>query len=270
MSAQVVILPTDVGNTGKKVQTFENSISAQTVEAQAVAIVMSNGTSVDPPSGTGVTVLGNVNSGSADSGSPVKVGGVYNSSLPTLSSGNRGDFQLDANARQWVVASGDTAAGASDAGNPVKLGGVFVNGANLAAYTTGQRGNLQIDQAGTLKIGRFPLGTPLAVGSANAAATNNQTLAGTANKITYITGFDISGNGATGQSTIAVTVTGITNTLTYYINVPAGATTAITTLSVKFDPPIPATAANTAIVVNVPSFGSGNLQAAANAYGFQI
>lgn len=38
---------------------------------------------------------GNVASGAADSGNPVKVGGVYNSSLPTFSNGQRGDLQID-------------------------------------------------------------------------------------------------------------------------------------------------------------------------------
>lgn len=38
---------------------------------------------------------GNVASGSADIGAPVKVGGVYNLVPPTLDSGDRGDIQLD-------------------------------------------------------------------------------------------------------------------------------------------------------------------------------
>lgn len=40
-------------------------------------------------------VGGNVAAGEADEGPPVKVGGVYNASLPTLSDGDRGDLQLD-------------------------------------------------------------------------------------------------------------------------------------------------------------------------------
>lgn len=41
-------------------------------------------------------VGGNVASGASDSGNPVKVGGKYNSTLPTLANGQRGDFQLGA------------------------------------------------------------------------------------------------------------------------------------------------------------------------------
>lgn len=41
-------------------------------------------------------VVGNVASGATDSGAPVKVGGVYNSTPPTFTNGQRGDMQLDA------------------------------------------------------------------------------------------------------------------------------------------------------------------------------
>lgn len=46
-------------------------------------------------SGTPVIVGGLVASGAADSGNPVKVAGVYNSTVPAFSTGQRGDFQLD-------------------------------------------------------------------------------------------------------------------------------------------------------------------------------
>jgi hypothetical protein len=42
---------------------------------------------------------GNTASGSTDVGNPVKVGGVYNTSLPTLTTGQRGDLQLDSSGR---------------------------------------------------------------------------------------------------------------------------------------------------------------------------
>ena len=112
--------------------------------------------------------------------------------------------------------------------------------------------------------------TALTASSANAAAANNQTLAGAAGKTTFISGFEITGAGATAGSTIAVTVTGtITGTLNYRLVIPAGAGVAIVALIVMFSVPIPASAVNTAIVVNVPSFGAGNLDAAVVAHGFQ-
>jgi hypothetical protein len=61
------------------------------------------------PAGTNaigtVTAVGNVASGATDSGNPVKIGGVYNSTLPTLTTGQRGDVQLDSNGRVIVQPS---------------------------------------------------------------------------------------------------------------------------------------------------------------------
>lgn len=114
-----------------------------------------------------------------------------------------------------------------------------------------------------------PRDIELEVSSANAAAANNQTLAAAVGRTTYITGFSVSGAGATAGSVIAVTITGPGVTLTYYVTVPAGAGVGVAPLVVDFSRPIPASAQNTAIVVNVPSFGAGNTQAAATARGFQ-
>lgn len=55
------------------------------------------------PANLNAQVVGNVASGATDSGNPVKIGGTYNSSLPTLSSGQRGDAQVDSNGRLLAV-----------------------------------------------------------------------------------------------------------------------------------------------------------------------
>lgn len=179
----------------------------------------------------------------------------------TLNTAQWGGYAVQTGGVNGSVGVGGLAAsGSAVAGNPVLVAGW--DGTNARTLST--------DSSGVQKIGRVPVGTPLAVGSANAAAANNQTLAGTAGKTTYITGFDISGLGATAGSTITVTVTGLANTLTYYYTVPAGVSTAAPTWNVRFDPPIPASATNTAVVVNVPSFGAGNTTAAVNAFGFQL
>lgn len=115
----------------------------------------------------------------------------------------------------------------------------------------------------------LPGDVELEVSATVAAAANNQTLvAGGAGRRTYITGFAITGGGATAASIIDVTITGLTNTITFHVAVPAGATVGVTPLIVEFKRPIPASADNTAIVVNVPSFGAGNTKAAAVARGF--
>lgn len=60
------------------------------VTADAQVVYIAGGSS----SGLTNTVVGNVASGAADSGNPVKIGGRYNSTNPTLADGQRGDLQL--------------------------------------------------------------------------------------------------------------------------------------------------------------------------------
>ena len=114
--------------------------------------------------------------------------------------------------------------------------------------------------------------TPLSAASGNvAAAVATATLAAAVGKFTYITGFQITGGGATAGSLILVTVTGCAGgTLTYVFAVPAGAAVGATPLNVQFPKPLKSSAANTAIVVSAPSFGAGNTNAAAVAHGYQL
>jgi hypothetical protein len=71
------------------------------------------------------SMQGNVASGAADSGNPVKMGGKYNSTLQTLSNGQRGDVQLTS--RGAVIASlcGDDAS--TTPGNCVPVASVTDN-----------------------------------------------------------------------------------------------------------------------------------------------
>lgn len=102
------------------------------------------------------------------------------------------------------------------------------------------------------------------------AAAATATLPGAAGKTTWITGFEVTGAGATAASVITVTLTAGTTVKHYLIAVPAGATTSITPLIVEFTKPVPATAQNTAITVAVPSFGAGNTSACVTAHGYQL
>lgn len=95
-----------VDGAGKKVQTFSNTVSANTVHAHGFVLCSSAGVPLASPSGTSIPVGGDVDAGSADSGSPVKVGGVYNATLPTLTDADRGDLQLDSSSRQIVNLGG--------------------------------------------------------------------------------------------------------------------------------------------------------------------
>jgi hypothetical protein len=153
----------------------------------------------------------------------------------------------------------------------------FLNGAQFLAYgslpslTTGQGAALQTDASSNLKVGITPLGTPVyGTASSGGAAAANVTLAAVAAKMLYLDGFDLDGLGATAGSAVSVTVVGLLGgTLTFTVGIPAGATVPFT-LSKRFNPPLQASAVNTAIVVNNPSWGSGNTASTTNAYGHYI
>ena len=70
---------------------------------------------------------GNVASGATDSGNPVKVGGVYNTTRPALTNGQRGDLQLDARANAAVVLFGEGAT------TSVSVGVANADNVNLAS-----------------------------------------------------------------------------------------------------------------------------------------
>lgn len=111
--------------------------------------------------------------------------------------------------------------------------------------------------------------TPISASSGNVAAAAATATITAGTKMAYITGFTVTGAGATAASIIAVTVTGVVGgTQTYNLVIPAGATTSITPLQVNFPMPISATAYGTNIVVSAPSFGAGNTNAAVVAYGY--
>lgn len=107
-----------------------------------------------------------------------------------------------------------------------------------------------------------------ATGAAGAIAP---AIAAVSGKLNVLKGFIVTGAGATGASNITVTVTGLAiGTISFNIAVPAGTTTAITPLVVYFEDGLVASATNTAITLNVPSFGAGNLASAAVLWGYSL
>lgn len=69
--------------------------STVTASQPGVAVVNPDGSNIGGGTGASASqVQGNVASGATDSGNPVKTGGVYNSTLPTFTNGQRGDFQV--------------------------------------------------------------------------------------------------------------------------------------------------------------------------------
>jgi hypothetical protein len=111
--------------------------------------------------------------------------------------------------------------------------------------------------------------TGVTASSTGGAQANNCTLAAVAGKTNYVTGFEVTGAGATAAGVISITLTGIiSGTLNYSLAIPAGANAGVPPLVVQFTEPIPASAVNTALTLNVPSFGAGNTNASAALHGF--
>lgn len=82
-----------------------------------------------------------------------------------------------------------------------------------------------------------------------------------------VTGFEITGSGATAASEITCTLTGtLGGTLSYNINIPAGVTAAVTPTIINFPGGLYVNPGVSA-VLSCPSFGAGNTNASANLHG---
>jgi hypothetical protein len=119
----------------------------------------------------------------------------------------------------------------------------------------------------------LPTGATQVAGSSGvvSAASAVATLTSAAARTAYITGFSVSGLGATAAAMATITITGLLGgTINFAYPVPAGVGVAGPPMSVAFTTPLPASAVNTNIVVTVASFGSGNVGAAVMAQGYLI
>lgn len=150
---------------------------------------------------------------------------MYNLVQPTLTDGQRTDFQVDANGNLRIVASAQV-------------------------YQTGR--------------------VALVAGSGNVAnAVAAATLTPAATVTAFLSGFEITGSGATAGLPVTVTVAGLLGGTRHYTYVFAvGALVANTPLLVEFNPPLPASAINTAIVVSCPAGGAGNTNNTVVAHGY--
>jgi hypothetical protein len=121
-----------------------------------------------------------------------------------------------------------------------------------------------------LEIAAAPVETDVSDSSNGAAQAISATLPGVAGKTTYISGFEVTGSGATVGLVVLVTLSGVVGgPLTYVLPIVAGALLAITPLIVNFARPIPASGPDVDITVSVPSFGLGNMHAAVVVHGYQ-
>lgn len=112
--------------------------------------------------------------------------------------------------------------------------------------------------------------TPVIAGSGNvAAAAAVATLTGTASTRVYISGFEVTGSGATAGLPVTVTVAGLLGgTQSYTYTFASGALVGNSPLIVYYEPPLPASGFNTTIVVTCPSGGAGATNNTVVAHGF--
>lgn len=220
-----------------------------------------------PGTTNGVSAQGNVASGAADSGNPVKTGCVYNTTLPTVTTGNRVDCQSGSAGRIFVT-TGASQAGADAVSNSLGFGMSTANDPN----STGRPLNIYpYDFNGTSwdrhRPGPYQLAqTPVTNSATGTTTATAATLPALASKFTYICGFTITADATAalaGAATVAGTVSG---SLNYIQNV--GTVTAAGNLSQTFSPCIPSSAVNTAIVVTSVAAGAGG-STAVSAWGFQ-
>lgn len=133
---------------------------------------------------------------------------------------------------------------------------------------------LNLDASGNLKVvsseGPTEPSTPVIKTSGNvAAASAVATMPAVAGKTNFIEGFDITSGGSTAAALVLAALTGVLGgTLSYVYGTVAGATLINSPLSVRFSPPLPASAVNTAIALTLPSLGTGNTNAIVTVYGY--
>lgn len=120
-------------------------------------------------------VVGDSASGATDSGSnPVKIGGVYNSTLPTFTNGQRGNVQLSS--KGSVLVAGAAAVGFAPADNPITVAGV--DGAGNKQYLKLDTGTnaLLVDTSGVTLPSSPLTGQKTSTGTAVAVSSTSQPL----------------------------------------------------------------------------------------------
>jgi len=149
-------------------------------------------------------VVGNVASGSADSNNPVKVGGIFNTTQPTVTTGQRVDAQATSRGELLIAkgvtgfsidntgfnvnntpavtqsgapwhTDGNIASGTAESGNPMGNGGRAAT-AIPTAVSDGQRVEAQADKFGRFHVGRIDRGLLTKSGVITVSTTTETTL----------------------------------------------------------------------------------------------
>ena len=176
----------------------------------------------------GIWVGGKQASGASDSGNPVKIGGRYNTTMPTVTDGQRVDAQMT-NRGALITSTDQTTHGTTDlvAADITKIGGNAVNAETTGEIVVRQ----QVKLSGVLRT------TQSVTATTSTAATN---FGATGSKRNYITGYSVWNNSAT--DTYLKLQDGSGGTAFWVIPCPKGGGA-----NVSFDIPIPQPTVNTAL-----------------------
>lgn len=252
----VVTLPLPTGASTSALQTNANT-SLSTLATNSPALV---GGKV-PVDGSGATQPISASALPLPSGASTSANqATQNTSLSTLVTNSA------------VLISGRVPVDGSTVVQPVSVTSLpLPSGAATAANQVTMQTSLTAIAAGSPS--QYPSSaTPVTASSGNVAnAVCSATLPAVTGKTNYISGFEMTASGATLGSAVTLTVTGtISGTLSYTFVAPTGILLLSTPLIVQFNPPIPASSTNRAIVVSCPALGTGNTNATAVAHGYTL
>lgn len=119
-----------------------------------------------------------------------------------------------------------------------------------------------------LQLTGYPSGsTPVTVSTTGTTAATAATLPGVASKTTYLSGFSITSDATAGLAGTATVAGVVTGTMSFIQGV--GVAPAVSNLTMNFNPPIPASAVNTGIVITSAAAGTGG-NTAVTAWGYQL
>lgn len=179
--------------------------------------------------------------------------------------------ELTANTGRFTYcAAGRTVILPARLGEHIKVSATQVGDATALAGAVYGGASASSAQIGEIGIGYTAAMTPVQKSSGNVAnAIATATLAAVAGKTNYCTGFEITAGGATAASAVTAALTGLLGgTMNYGYGAPLGAGVPGVPLCVTFDPPLPASAVNTAVSISLPALGAGNAIASVNIHGY--
>lgn len=126
--------------------------------------------------------------------------------------------------------------------------------------------------AGSAGAAGYPTGaTPVRATATGSNATTAASLAAAVGKTTYLSSIIVSGLSPTAVGSNGLTLNGVLGgAITYSLPLPAASAQGAAFQQIDFNPPIPASAVNTAISASSAAFGAGSTYQMVEVVGFQL